>query len=173
MEQSLELSTNLKYKWNIWFHNEKDNWTLSGFKQIFTIDTVKSFWQFYNNWDKVGGITYKHFFVMRDGVTPRWEDPKNMNGGCWSFKVQEDQADELWEDLSSYLVCGQLCPTISDEIMGLSICMKKNNNCVIKIWNKSAKNNSLKLINEIILKKLGMDIIYIAHMPENQTQVSI
>jgi len=44
---------------------------------------------------------------------------------------------------------------------------KKNNNTVIKIWNKNSKNNSLKLINENILKKWGMDIIYIAHMPDN------
>ena len=28
------------------------------------------------------------------------------------------------------------------------------------------KNNSLKLINENIIKKWGMDIIYIAHMPD-------
>ena len=106
---------------------------------------------------------------MREDVTPIWEDTKNINGGCWSFKVQEDQADDLWEDLSVYLACNQLCPTILDEVMGLSICLKKNNNTVIKIWNKNSKNNSLKLINENILKKWGMDIIYIAHMPENQS----
>ena len=50
--------------------------------------------------------------------------------------------------------------------MGLSICLKKNNNTVVKIWNKNSKNNSLKLINNTILNKWGMDIIYIAHMPE-------
>ncbi len=104
---------------------------------------------------------------MQDDITPIWEDPKNINGGCWSFKVHEDQAVELWEDLSVYLVCDKLCPTLEDEIVGLSICMKKNNNVVIKIWNKKSKNNSLKLINEKILKKWGTDIIYIAHMPDN------
>ena len=104
---------------------------------------------------------------MQEGITPIWEDPKNINGGCWSFKVPDDQAHELWEDLSIYLVCEQLCPTITDEIVGLSICLKKNNNAVIKIWNKKSKNNSLKLINEYILKKWGTDIIYIAHMAEN------
>jgi L-rhamnose mutarotase len=54
---------------------------------------------------------------------------------------------------------------IPEEIVGLSICLKKNSNTVVKIWNKKSKNNSLKLINEEILKKWGMDIIYIAHMP--------
>jgi len=166
-EQKISLSTSLKYKWNVWYHHEKDNWKISGYKQIYQIKSVEDFWLFYNNWDKVGGVTAKHFFLMREDVTPIWEDTKNINGGCWSFKVQEESADELWEDLSTYLVCNQLCPSISDEIMGLSICLKKNNNTVIKIWNKTSKNNSLKLINETILQKWGMDIIYIAHMPDS------
>ena len=164
----MELNTKLKNKWNIWYHHEKDNWKISGYKQLYQIKSVIEFWKFYNNWDKVGGVTNKHFFFMREDVTPIWEDPKNINGGCWSFKVQEEQSDELWEDLSAHLVCGTLCSTINDEIMGLSICLKKNNNTVIKVWNKNSKHNSLKLINEAILKKWGMDIIYIAHMPDNK-----
>ena len=159
------MDTELSSQWNIWYHHEKDNWKLSGYKKIYEIKTVKDFWKFYNNWDKVGGVTNKHFFIMKEGVNPIWEDPLNINGGCWSFKIQEEQAEELWEDLSTYLVCNKLCLTIPEEIMGLSVCLKKNNNTVIKIWNKNSKNNSLKLINETILKKWGMDIIYIAHMP--------
>lgn len=166
IEQTILLETKLPYTWNTWVHYEKDNWKISGYKQMCQIKTVVDFWRFYNNWDKTGGVTSKHFFLMREDVTPIWEDVKNINGGCWSFKVQEESADELWEDLSTYLACNQLCPTIPDEIMGLSICLKKNNNTVIKIWNKNSKNNSLKLINEYILQKWGMDIIYIAHMPE-------
>ena len=162
----MELNSNLSFGWNVWYHHEKDNWKITGYKQIFQIKTIEDFWKFYNNWDKVGGVTNKHFFVIRSDATPIWEDPININGGCWSFKVQEDQADELWEDLSTYLVCNQLCPTIPLEVMGLSICLKKNNSTVIKIWNKNSKNNSLKLINEAIIKKWGTEIIYIAHMPE-------
>jgi len=161
------MDTNLKSNWVIWYHNEKDNWKLSGYKELYKINNATSFWKFYNNWDKVGGVLNKHFFLMKENVTPIWEDINNINGGCWSFKIQEDQAEDLWEDLSVYLVCNKLCPCIENEILGLSICQKKNNNTVIKIWNKNSKNNSLKLINENILKKWGMDIIYIAHMPDN------
>jgi len=167
MEPEIDINTTLSYTWNLWYHHEKDNWKLSGYKKIYTIKTIGDFWRFYNNWDKIGGITNKHYFLMRDNVTPLWEDPENINGGCWSFKVHEEQASELWEDLSVYLLCNQLCPTINDDILGLSICLKKNNNTVIKIWNKKSKANSLKLINESILKKWGTDIIYIAHMPDN------
>ena len=173
MESNLNLKTELNSWWTIWYHHEKDNWKVSGYRQIYQIKTIEHFWSFYNNWDKVGGVTNKHFFLMRDNVSPIWEDSENINGGCWSFKVQEEQAEELWEDLSVNLVCNSLLQTnkqasLSDEIMGLSICLKKNNNTVIKIWNKNSKNNSLKLINESILKKWGTDIIYIAHMPDKK-----
>jgi len=166
----MNINMNLKNKWNIWYHHEKDNWKITGYNKFYDITTIADFWTFYNNWNKVGGITSKHFFLMLEGVSPIWEDITNINGGCWSFKVHENQCDELWEDLSVYLICNQLCPAIPDEIVGLSICSKKNNNVVIKIWNKKSKNNSLKLINEYILKKWGTDIIYIAHMPENQVK---
>ena len=170
MEQKMSVTNKLSNQWNVWYHHEKDNWKLTGYKKIYELQTIEEFWKLFNNWDKLGGVTNKHFFIIKSNVTPIWEDPNNINGGCWSFKIQEEQAEELWEDLGTYLACGQLCPTITDEIMGLSICLKKNSNTVVKIWNKSAKNNSLKLINENILKKWGMDIIYIAHMPENQVK---
>ena len=147
------METTLKHKWNIWYHHEKDNWKISGYKKVYQIETVSDFWKLYNNWDKLGGITSKHFFFMKDDIGPIWEDPRNVNGGCWSFEIQEDQAESLWEDLSAYLVCDILCPLIPNEIMGLSICLKKNNKTAIKIWNNNLKNNSLKLINETILKK--------------------
>ena len=161
------MNSKLANVWNMWYHHEKDNWKLSGYKQIYKLETASDFWKLYNNLDKLGGITHKHFFLMKDNITPIWEDPININGGCWSFKIQEDKAEELWIDLSTYLVCEQLCPSITDEIVGISICLKKNNSTIIKIWNKNSKHNSLKLINETILKKWGTDIIYIAHMPDN------
>ena len=26
-------------------------------------------------------------FVMRNGINPMWEDPKNKDGGCFSYKI--------------------------------------------------------------------------------------
>jgi hypothetical protein len=159
------LLTKLPNGWNLWYHYDKDNWKIDGFKKVYSINTGADFWQLYNNWDKLGGINQRHYFLMQDGVSPIWEDPINKSGGCWSFKVNEQQAQELWDDLSVYLVTENLSKKKND-ITGLSICLKKNNNSVIKIWNKNSKDNSLVLLNEGILKKWGMDIIYIAHIPE-------
>ena len=118
---------NLNSNWDIWYHAEKDNWKLSGYKNIYKITSINSFWQFYNNWNKIDNIINKHFFLMKENINPIWEDPKNINGGCWSFKIHDDQAEELWAEISIYLVCEILCPSISNEIVGVSICFKKNN----------------------------------------------
>jgi hypothetical protein len=161
------MDTKFDNKWSLWIHEDKDNWTITGYKKIYEIENIKDFWNLYNFWNKHNNITYKHFFLMKNDNKPIWEVPENIQGGSWSFKILEDKAYNLFEDLSTYLVCEKLCPTITDEIMGLSICLKKNNNVIIKVWNNNSKNNSLKFINENILNKWGLDIIYIAHMINN------
>ena len=151
--------------WNVWYHHTKDNWTINGYKKIFKIDNGIDFWKIYNNWESLGGITSRHFFLMKNDTQPVWEDPVNTNGGCWSFKIVDSMATELWEDLSVLIVSNELVQ--GTEALGLSITLKKNNTCVVKIWNDNSNKNSIKYINKSILKKWGTDIIYIAHMAEN------
>ena len=75
--------------WHLWYHHELDNWKISGYRKIFTINTISDFWDLHNNIEYIGGINNQNFFLMRDGVEPIWEDPKNRNGGCWSIKLSD------------------------------------------------------------------------------------
>lgn len=159
-----ELIQTFKHSWNLWYHSEKDNWDISGYEKMYEIKTPLDFWQLFNNWKKLGGILSKQFFIMKNNIKPIWEDENNRKGGCWSFKININQAFELWKELSVLLVCDELLSDNNEELTGISICLKKNNNCVIKLWNKNSKNNSINLINHNILEKWGTDIIYIAHM---------
>ena len=158
------INTKFMNKWNLWYHYDKDNWTISGYKKICEIESIKDFWNLFNYLSKDNNINNAHYFLMKNNTNPIWEDEINISGGCWSFKIIDKKAYNLFEELSLYLVTETLCLSISEEIMGLSICFKKNNNVIIKIWNNNSKNNSLKFINENILHKWGLDIIYIAHM---------
>lgn len=159
----MELDNKFSNTWKLWYHHKKDNWKIDGYRNIYSIENIKDFWQLYNNWDKLGGIIYKHFFLMKNNITPVWEDESNRNGGCWSFKISEDNAWDLWLDLSLYLVTENLGKN-PDDILGISICLKKNNNCVVKIWNRNNQNSNINNLNSEILKKWGTDIIYIAHL---------
>ena len=51
-------------------------------------------------------------FVMRDGVKPTWEDPKNRDGGCFSYKVTNKHVGNVWKELC-YVLVGN---TISSDL---------------------------------------------------------
>lgn len=64
---------------------------------VFRIDSVATFWRTMNNIPEandlpVGSTT----FLFRDDIDPRWEDPKNINGGMWRFKVPASVVSEVW-----------------------------------------------------------------------------
>ena len=147
-----------KNTWNVWYHHTKDNWKLSGYRKIYNISNIKNFWELYNNWNRLGGILSKQFFVMKNNITPLWEDKMNINGGCWSLKININLAEKLWEYLSILLVGENIYD--NDNINGLSICVKKNNICVIKIWIKY-NNNNIKLLNKDIFEKYQPEILFI------------
>jgi hypothetical protein len=48
----------------------------------------------------------------------------------------------------------------SKLVVGLSINMRNQNTCIIKIWNRDCNYNSIKLLNDDIIKEFGYNIIY-------------
>ena len=44
-------------------------------------------------------------FIMKTGITPMWEDPKNREGGCFSYKITNKFVVDVWKKLS-LLLCG-------------------------------------------------------------------
>jgi hypothetical protein len=144
--------------------NINNVWGKDSYKKIYTIESYSDFWKIYNNYSKIGGLLKNNIFLMKNDIYPLWEEKENINGGCWTYKIHISKLAELWEDLSCYFVNNILCPEIPDEINGLTICIKKNNLCLIKIWNSDAQHNSLNYINKKIIDKWGINIIYIVNI---------
>ena len=42
-------SYNFNTPWHLWYHHELDNWKVSGYRKIFTINTINDFWDLHNN----------------------------------------------------------------------------------------------------------------------------
>lgn len=151
--------------WFVWYHHIKDDWTINGYKKIYKINSVKKFWELYNSWDKLGGLLSKQFFIMKENITPLWEDKMNKNGGCWSIKINVNIAKEMWEYLSILMMIDKLYNynnNNNDTINGLSICLKKNNICIIKLWIKE-NNNDIKLLNKEIFNKYNPELLFIVN----------
>tara|TARA_Y100000991_G_C21943794_1_gene336529 strand:+ start:358 stop:864 length:507 start_codon:yes stop_codon:yes gene_type:complete len=160
-QNDLKLNSN----WVVWYHFQKNNWKLDSYKNIFTIKNIQDYWNFNNNLDMLGGIHSQHFFLMRNDITPLWEDKQNKIGGCWSIKISIEKSYELWIKLTMYVVGETL--TIPENIVnGISICSKNTNTSVIKIWIKDNKYNNIENLNVNILNEFGVNIIYKSHIPE-------
>jgi len=123
-------------KWDLYYHLPHDkNWEISGYKKILSdIDNVEKLIAI-NETLPENIVKHCMLFVMRKGITPMWEDPKNRTGGCFSFKVINKQVNSVWKSLF-YAMCGEtLCVDKKHNslINGITISPKKNF-CIIKIW---------------------------------------
>jgi len=154
-------------KWNIYYHlPENKNWDLPSYTVLMgNIDTVESVIAL-NNQIHEHVVRNCMLFVMRDGITPMWEDTKNRNGGCFSYKVGNKHVPEVWKQLF-YGLCGEsLC--IKHEhntyVNGITISPKKNF-CIIKIWLANTKLQDPNCIISIPnLSKQGC--LFKKHEPE-------
>jgi len=154
-------------KWNLYYHLPHDKtWALSSYTIIMnSIDTVEKVISL-NESIHENVVKNCMLFVMREGITPMWEDPRNRNGGCFSYKVINKAVAEVWRNLF-YCLCGEsLC--IDDKhnihINGITISPKKNF-CIIKIWLDTSSLQDPNMIIQIP-NLLKQGCLFKRHEPE-------
>lgn len=136
------MKTKLNDIWVLWVHDNSNNWLLDSYSIIYEISTIEDFWKIYNNFNLLGGLSKKNFYLMRKGITPIWEDEKHKNGGICSIKTSLSKTFSIWSELSMYIV-GETLFEDEDkmlDITGISI-NYKNIWSIIKIWNSDNNNN--------------------------------
>lgn len=157
----------LNGKWNLYYHLPHDkNWNLSGYTIIMSsIDSAEKVISL-NETIHENIIKNCMLFVMREGITPMWEDPQNRNGGCFSYKVINKFVPEVWKNLF-YAICGEtICTEINmnKHVNGITISPKKNF-CIIKIWFDTSAFQDPGIISQIPnLVKQGC--LFKKHEPE-------
>ena len=122
-------------KWTLWAHLPHDtDWSVKSYKKIMTMKTMED------------GLALSRalpeklikncmLFLMREGISPTWEDPKNRHGGCFSFKVKNSSVPLIWKRLSFSLM-GETVTNdnkLLSSVTGITISPKKSF-CIIKIW---------------------------------------
>ena len=106
-------------------------------------------------------------FMMRKGIKPSWEDTRNRNGGCFSYKVSNRNVHQTWKELT-YSVVGN---TISSKeefvncVTGITISPKKNF-CVVKIWMTDCTNQDSSEVVKTIKDITSTGCIFKKHVPE-------
>jgi len=129
---------NLHSNWVVYYHTFSDDWSVNSYNELCIIKTIEDYWQFMNN---LPDLSTGMFFIMREGISPTWEDPQNINGGAWTLFISNNQVDQYFINISAYMVCENLVESFnSKEITGISI-TPKHKSFSIKIWNKSRHNH--------------------------------
>jgi len=154
-------------KWNLYYHlPHNKNWDLASYTIIMnSIDTIEKVISL-NESIHENVVKNCMLFVMREGITPMWEDPRNRNGGCFSYKVINKAVVEVWKNLF-YGLCGEsLCVdnNYNKHVNGITISPKKNF-CIIKIWLDTSSLQDPNMIIQIP-NLLKQGCLFKKHEPE-------
>jgi translation initiation factor 4E len=71
----------------------------SRLRMLHSISDVRDFWEVFNNFDISKLQLRDSIHLFHKGVKPVWEDPRNVKGGSWTFRVQKSQAQKFWQQL--------------------------------------------------------------------------
>jgi hypothetical protein len=154
-------------KWNIYYHLPNDkNWELSSYKilkkNMNDVDGLIAFNEYLP--EKI--VKYCMLFVMREGINPTWEDKRNRDGGCFSYKVSNKFVYDIWKTLL-YGLCGESLTKNKKHaslVNGITISPKKNF-CIVKIWLKDCSlQDSSQIIDIPNLSTQGC--LFRKHAPE-------
>jgi hypothetical protein len=154
----------LKSTWNVWVHRtESNDWSNESYKIIYKLDTLSTFWKFFNNVVKLDYIKYQ-FYIMRSNSCPTWEHETNRNGGNCSIRLSKDKMIDLLEQLA-VLILNETFNDLPQEINGLSFGVKVNWG-LIKIWNSNNKHDITAFVPSYMTKKYMASCRYKSVEPE-------
>lgn len=133
--------------WVLWSHSITNNaWDIGSYAKLCEIKFDEEFEWLCENFPPFDDYI---LYLMRKGIEPIWEDPKNRNGGCFSFKVNKLHYKDTWVELTRSLICDYIVNDIEDSetITGISINPRTN---TIKIWNNDKERKDINILNQCV-----------------------
>ena len=99
------------------------------------------------------------YIIMRKGIEPIWEDPKNSNGGTFTIKMNHIRGYDVWSTFVMYML-GETMTYEMDNINGITVSYIPDTNCprgqlsspgdsytYIKIWDGKPNRTKEQFIN--------------------------
>ena len=152
--------------WTLWGHLPHDtDWSLKSYIKLYDFNTVE---QAVSVTEMLPPklVVNCMLFLMREGITPIWEDVRNRNGGCFSYKVSNKDVPDCWRQLTYALVGNCISPNkaLLPVVNGITISPKKNF-CIVKIWLANCKFQNAAIINELV-GIISHGCLFKKHTPE-------
>lgn len=99
------------------------------------------------------------YIIMRKGIEPIWEDPKNSNGGTFTIKMPHSKGYDVWSTFVMYML-GETMTYEMHNINGITVSfisdansfhnapsISNNNYTYIKIWDAKSDRTRDQFIN--------------------------
>ena len=157
----------LSDKWTLWAHLPHDtDWSMKSYSTIYTSSTVEETIAITATLPPIL-VQNCMLFWMREGIKPIWEDVKNRNGGCFSYKIVNKNVYDTWKELT-YSIHGNTISkqlSFADKVTGITISPKKNF-CIIKIWMADCSNQDPSIVINEIKGIISQGCIFKKHAPE-------
>jgi hypothetical protein len=153
--------------WILWAHLPHDtDWSIKSYTKIYEFNTLEQ------------AVTITEMlppkliincmlFLMRKGINPIWEDERNRNGGCFSYKIINKDVPGAWKQMSYLLVGETMSENVKmlSHINGITISPKKNF-CIMKVWVANCLFQDATVINDNVEGVSSHGCLFKRHAPE-------
>jgi len=157
----------LQANWTLWGHlPHNTDWSINSYIPISTFTNVE---EAVAVTETLPAILVENcmLFMMREGIRPTWEDPKNRNGGCFSYKVLNKNVSKVWKELTYVTVGSSISKNMNfvNCVTGITISPKKNF-CIIKIWMTDCNNQNPSIVTHELTGLSHQGCLFKKHTPE-------
>ncbi len=130
-----------------------------------SVPDIAEFYKIFNNipWSSIPSRDSIHIF--RSGVQPLWEDPENVDGGCWTLKVRKaavepDRPRRVWEEVCLMGCGGELQAALvesgsRDHVLGMTFC-PRGFWVFVSVWLK--KGDGRAVVERTVLERLSGEL---------------
>lgn len=152
----------LVHSWDFW-HDRQDRSASNGqtspqsdganyedrLVRLAEVNDIRSFWGVFNNFDTSLLPLRDSVHLFKRGVKPIWEDPRNVQGGAWTFRVPKAVAPEFWKEVCMMAIGEQLqaavveegVETFRDDICGVSLGVRFGS-MLVQVWNRDGAHET-------------------------------
>lgn len=142
----------LEHSWTLWFDNptgrqKQATWGQT-LRSVYTFSTVEDFWCLYNNIVSPSRLIHgTDFHLFKEGIEPKWEDPKCAKGGKWTFFVPKGNGraslDDFWLNLLLAMIGEQFAEP--SEICGAVVSVRQKQDR-IALWTRNADKEAIQVV---------------------------
>jgi hypothetical protein len=157
----------LNTNWKLWVHLPHDtDWSEKSYQSVSTFSSVENTIAVTETLPEIL-IKNCMLFVMREGILPMWEDKRNREGGCFSYKIPNKNVCEVWKELTYVLVGSSMSsnPDFVNNVTGITISPKKNF-CIIKIWLTNCQFQNPTIVTNDVKGIIPNGCLFKKHVPE-------